>query len=142
MPREVARLSGERAFELFEKAKPALARAMLSSRVIDPEKVEAIRYDDDSILWSFSLESEDKAKGLVSWVYNTLSALKEIMDISNIDEKKINNKRVILVYTQYPNIREKYPSAFWHDDSKFYWLESGHNPESFEELLWELLGES
>ncbi|ABU81238.1 hypothetical protein Igni_0054 [Ignicoccus hospitalis KIN4/I] len=142
LPREVSRVSGQKAFELFEKAKTALARAMLSSKVVDPDKVTAIRYDDDSVLWIFELENEDKAKGLVNWVYNTLTALKDMMDIEKVTKTKVGNKDVIMVYTTYPNFKESYPSAFWSSGNKFFWLESGHDTESFEELLWELLGRS
>ena len=139
MVREVAKVSGKTAFELFEKLRPALARAMLSSEVIDPERTTAIRFDDDSVLWIFEFDNEEKAKALVNWMYNTLTSLKELLDFDKIEKKTLRGKDVVIVYSTPPNVKESYPSAFWASGNKFFWLESGHEPSTFEETLWELL---
>jgi len=124
---------------LFEKLRPALARAMLSSNVVNPERTSAVRFDDDSVLWTFEFDDEDKAKALMNWMYNTVTKLKDMLDFDRIERKEIMGKDVVLVYTTPPNVKESYPSAFWSSGRRFFWLESGHEPSKFEELLWELL---
>ncbi len=140
MVREIAKVTGQTAFSLFEKLRPALARAMIASKVIDPERCEAVRFEDDSVLWTFSFENEERAKALMKWMYETVNSLREMLGFDKIERKNIRGVDVVLLYSTPPNMKESYPSAFWTKGNKFFWLESGHDPDTFEEILWELLG--
>ncbi len=132
----MAQLQGVDAFKIFENVHTALAKALLSSGSINPEKVSVERFEDGSLKWTFEMDEEGRAKALFNWLKESIGALKDFYGFSKIEERKIDNTEVVMVYMPSPTGKEEFPAAFWSKGSKLYWLESGHDPEAFEDLLY------
>ncbi|UXD22011.1 hypothetical protein IPA_00850 [Ignicoccus pacificus DSM 13166] len=134
--RVVAQLEGLDAFKIFENMRTALAKTMVSSGNLDPNKTKVKRFEDGSFEWIFEFPDEQKAKAYYNWLNETVTALKDFFGFSKVEQRNIKGIPVTIVMIPTLTGREEFPAAFWAKGNKLYWLESGHNPEAFEELLF------
>ena len=134
--RVVTQREGLDAFKIFENMRTALAKTMISSGNLNPSKTRVKRFEDGSLEWIFEFPNEEKAKAYYKWLNETVTALKDFFGFSKVAERKIKEIPVTLILIPMPTGKENFPAAFWAKENKLYWLESGHNPEAFEELLF------
>jgi len=143
LPRELGRLRGAQAFHVFEKARSAIAHAILASKVFEPsdDNIEAIKYDDNSILWKFYFDNEEKAKAFMNWMKNTLQTLRNMLGFDRIETKDVKGHEVVIAYSKELGGKEEFPTAFWVKGNVLYWFESGMDPDALDEILWSTLSD-
>ncbi len=140
MPRELGRLRGAQAFHVFEKARSAIAHAILASKVFEPtdDNIEAIKYEDNSVLWKFYFDNEEKAKAFMNWMKSTFQMLKDMLGFDRIETRNVKGHEVVVAYSKELSGKEEFPTAFWVKGNAFYWFESGMDPDMLDEILWEI----
>ncbi len=138
MVRELGRLKGVKAFHIFEKTRPSIAHAILASKVFEPndDNIEVIKFEDNSFLWKFYFENEEKAKAFMNWMKNTVQMLKDLLGFDKTETKNINGYEVVIAYSKGLGGKEEFPSAFWVKGNVLYWFESGMDPDTLDEILW------